>query len=118
MAFTDLIRSLIAGPVVSIAGPLRTTVGHTAMTGRGAYGPTYEATPTEREAIVENVSELVTSADGTQKISTAKFTFFEQIPIKEGDRLTLNGVTTNVVKVAGLLDETGVPYLPEAWTGK
>lgn len=117
MALTDAIRGLIAGPVVSIAGPFRADISITPQTGRTASGPTY-GTPYPSKAMVENVSEQVASLDGTVKVSSAKFTFFEQIDIKEGDRITLNGVTTAVVKVGGLLDETGKPYLPEAWTGK
>jgi hypothetical protein len=117
MGLPDLVRSMISGPVTSIAGPFRTTILHIPQTGRGTYGPTY-GDPVPRLALVEQVSETVTSADGTDKVSTSKFTFFEPVPIKEGDRITLNGVTTNVVKVGGLLDETGKPYVPEAWTGK
>jgi hypothetical protein len=117
MSLPDLVRSLIAGPVVSLAGPFRVTISITPMTGRSTYGPTY-GTPFSADALVENSSESIASADGTVKVSTAKFTFFEQLEIHEGDRITLNGVTTTVVKVAGLLDETGAPYLPEAWTGK
>lgn len=117
MGLPDIIRGLIAGPVTSVTGGLRTQVVHTPMTGRGTYGPTY-GSPVTRLALVEHVGQVVASADGTEKLSTAKFTFYEQITINEGDRLTVNGVTTTVVKVGGLLDETGKPYLPEAWTGK
>lgn len=117
MSLPDLIRSLIAGPVEGIAGQFRATITITPLTGSGMYGPTY-GSPFSAEAIVENVSELVASASGTNRVSAAKFTFLERMTIAEGDRITLNGVTTVVIKVAGPLDETGVPYAPEAWTGK
>jgi len=117
VALSDTIRAAIAGPVVKIAGPLRTAITITPRTGRDIHGPTY-GTPRAAKALVENTSMMVTAADGTQKLSTAKFTFFEREVIAEGDRITLNGVTTNVVKIGGLLDETGIPYLPQAWTGK
>lgn len=81
------------------------------------YGPTY-GTPFDAQAIVENVSENVASSGGTQRVSSAKFTFLEAIEIHEGDKITLNGVTTAVIKVAGPLDENGDPYVPEAWVGK
>lgn len=118
MGLPDLVKSLIAGPVTGITGGFRAQVGHTKMTGRGTYGPTYEASPTNRLALVEMTSENVAGQDGVTKLSTSKYTFYEQIDIKEGDRLTVNGVTTTVIKVGGLLDPQGKPYLPEAWTGK
>jgi hypothetical protein len=117
MGLPDLVQGLIAGPALALAGPFRATIGHIALTGRGMYGPTY-GTEVPREAIVEMVSETVTAEDGTEHLSAAKFTFLEREPVNEGDRIVLNGVTTTVVKVAGLLDPTNLPYLPEAWTGK
>lgn len=116
MGLPDLIRSAV-GTAERVAGPLRATVQHTAITGRDAYGPTYGA-PMPRLFLVEAVGEVVASADGTQKLSASKFTALEPLTIHEGDRLTLNGVTTTVIKVGGLLDPDGVPYMPEAWTGK
>lgn len=116
MGLPDIIRSAIA-TVEGIAGPLRATVLLTSVTGRTAYGPTY-GDPVEQLALVEQVGETVASADGTEKLSTSKFTFFEPLEIHEGDRLAVNGVTTTVIKVGGLLDPDGVPYMPEAWTGK
>lgn len=116
MGLPDIIRSAVA-TVERIAGPLRATVLHSSVTGRNTYGPTY-GTPAPQLALIEQVGETVASADGTERLSTSKFTFFEPLVIHEGDRLTLNGVTTTVIKVGGLLDPDGAPYLPEAWTGK
>jgi hypothetical protein len=117
MAISDIIKSVIAGPVTNIVGPMRTPVVHRAVIGRTATGPIY-GDPVNREALVEEVSETVTSEDGTEKTSSSKFTFFEQFTIKEGDRLILKGVTRNVIKSGGLLDPDGVPYVPIVWTGK
>lgn len=116
MGLPDIIRNAVA-TVERVAGPLRAEVFLTRVTGRNAYGPTYGA-PVAQVALVEAVGEVVASADGTQKVSASKFTFFEPIAIHEGDRLTVNAVTTTVIKVGGVLDPDGVPYMPEAWTGK
>lgn len=116
MGLPDLVRNLIAGPVTSVAGPFRAPIQVIPLTGRNAKGPTYGA-PEDDEAIVENVSQVVVDAGGNEKVSSAKFTFFEQRPIKPGDHIILNGKESLVIKVGGLLDETGAPYLPEAWTG-
>jgi hypothetical protein len=113
----DLVKSMIANVVVPVAGPFRAPIQVVPMTGRTAKGPVY-GPPEDDVALVENVSETVLDASGTEQVSNAKFTFFTPRPIKEGDRIVLNGVTTAVVKVGGLLDDTGVPYLPEAWTGR
>jgi hypothetical protein len=118
MALSDLIKSLIAGPVTSIAGPLRTPIIHTSLTGTGTYGPIYSDTPVNRTALVEYMSKVVTDSQGNTHVSTAKFTFFEQFVIQEGDLIELNGVTSTIVAVSGLLDPDGLPYLPEAFTGK
>lgn len=117
MSLPDTVRNIIAGPVLSIAGPFRADIVVTPITGSTMYGPTY-GTPFAAQALVENISESVTSANGTQRVSAAKYTFLEPIEIQEGDKITLNGVTTAVIKIGGQLDETGVPYVPEAWTGK
>lgn len=117
MSLMDLARNLIAGPGVSLAGPMRTPIQVIPVTGRTAKGPTY-GDPEDDVALVENVSQMVVDATGTSsQLSTAKFTFLEPRAIKEGDRIVLNGVTSTVVKVGGLLDENGVPYVPEVWTG-
>lgn len=133
MGLPDLVRNLIAGPVVSLAGPFRAEVLITQMIGRNTYGPIYAEEPSLALALVESTTEQVTTADGSGKLSTSKFTFFEQEPmtdqrtppspggrttVHEGDKITLNGLTTTVIKVGGLLDETGKPYIPEVWTGK
>lgn len=117
MSLPDLVRSLVAGPVTAIAGPFRATITITPQTGRTTFGPIY-GSPYPALALVEATSEQISSADGTTKVSASKYTFFEQLEIKEGDRITINGVTTAVIKVGGLLDERGKPYLPVAWTGK
>lgn len=117
MGLPDLVKRVISGPVTSIAGPFRAWTTITPMTGRGTKGPIY-GTPFRKKALVEEVSQTVTSQDGTEKISTSHFTYFEQFTLNEGDRITLNGIQTNVIKVGGLLDPDGKPYLPEAWTGK
>lgn len=117
MGIPDTIRSLIAGPVVAVFGPMRTPIQVVRVTGRDTYGPTY-GDPEDDEALVENISESVAGTDGVETVSGAKFTFFKQRAIAEEDQIILNGVTLTVIKVGGLLDETGVPYLPEAWTGK
>lgn len=117
MSIPDIIRGAVAGPVTEILGEMRTPITILPQTGRTAKGPVY-GTAYAAQALVENTSEQVTSADGTVRVSAAKFTFFEQLEIHEGDRITLNGVTTTVVKVGGLLDETGKSYVPEAWVGR
>lgn len=117
MSLPDIIREAIAGPITEVLGPMRMTVTHTPLTGSGTYGPTY-GTPVSVLAIVEQEHEVVASADGNEKAAVAKFTFLEQLTIKEGDRLTLNGVVSTVIKVGGVLDETGKPYAPQAWIGK
>lgn len=117
MGLPELIRGAVE-TVERVAGPLRVAITHTPVTGRTATGPVY-GSPIAREALVEWVNESVASQDGTEHLSAAKFTFFESLTIQERDRLTVNGVTANVVKVGGLLDPaTGQPYLPQAWTGK
>jgi len=116
MGLPDIIRRAVA-TVEGIAGPLRARVLLPRVTGRNAYGPTY-GTPEPQLAMVEQVGQTVASQDGTEKLSTSKFTFFEPVVIHEGDRLTLNGVTTTVIKVEGLLDPDGVPYMAVALTGK
>lgn len=118
MGLPDLVRGLIAGPVTSIAGGFRASVGLNKMIGRDAYGPKYDPTTIPLEALVELDSEQVAAQDGTQKVSSAHFTFYGPVNIAEGDHLTVNGIVMTIVKVGGLLDETGKPYLPEAWTGK
>lgn len=117
MSIPDTIRGVIAGPVKNILGPMRATIQVRPRIGRSVSGPVYGDLYTT-QALVEQTSEEVTGADGTTHVSTAKFTFFEQLEINEGDRIILNGVETAVIKVGGLLDEKGKPYLPEAWTGK
>jgi hypothetical protein len=118
MSLPDTVRNIIAGPVLAIAGPFRADIVITPIIeGSDMYGPTY-GDPFDAQALVENVSEAVTSANGTSRVSAAKFTFLDRLVVNEGDLITLNGVTTAVVKIGGLLDETGVPYVPEAWTGK
>jgi hypothetical protein len=116
MGLPDLIRRALA-TAEAVAGPLRATVLHTPLTGRGTYGPTY-GTPVDRLFLVEAVGQVVASADGTQHVSSSKFTALDPFPMSEGDRLTLNGVTATVIKVGGLLDPDGQPYAPQAWTGK
>jgi hypothetical protein len=117
MGLPDLVRSLIAGPVQSIAGPFRMTIQHIVLSGTGTYGPTYAA-PVNAEAVVTNTPEVVTSQNGTERVASSKLQFLEQYPIKEGDRVTINGVTSTVIKVGSELDENGQPYAPVAWTGK
>lgn len=115
------IPALVRGTVEKverIAGSVRTTVSHQAVTGRNAFGPVY-GTPVDRLVMVEQVAETVASADGTVRVSAATYTFFEPVVIDEGDRLTLNGRVATVIKVAGLVDPaTGRPYQPVAFTGK
>jgi hypothetical protein len=115
----SLIRRLIAGPITSALGGLRVpNVQWTPIVGRDMYGPTYASAPTKVTALVEEVSENVASMDGTMKLSSLKLTFFGPVDIHEGDLITLKGRTTTVVKVGGLLDPEGDPYLPEVWTGR
>lgn len=117
MALPDVIRGAVA-TIERVAGPLRVDITHTPITGRTATGPTY-GTPVARKAFVEFVGESVTSADGTEHVSSAKFTFFEPLAIAERERLTLDGVVMNVVKVDGVIDPlTKKMYAPTAWTGK
>jgi hypothetical protein len=115
--FAALIKKLVGGVATDLTDSLRTEIQHVPQTGSGRYGPEY-GEPVLREALIIAKSETVASADGTEKVSSSHFTFFEQFTLKEGDRFILNGVTMNVIKVGGLLDPDGVPYIPEAWTGK
>lgn len=115
--FADLIKTLINDVAKPLTNDLRTPVLWTKQTGRTAYGPIY-GLPSKQTALIEAAGETVASADGTEKVSSSKFTFFDPITIAEGDRLTVNGVTATVIKVGGLLDPDGKPYLPQAWTGK
>lgn len=117
MGLVDIINKAIAGPITKIAGPLRAELLHTPITGSSVSGPTY-GSPVPRKALIEYGSEQVASLDGTVHVSNAHFTFFEKFTLTEGDILTLNGRDMTVVKVAGLLDPNGVPYLPEAYTGQ
>lgn len=117
MSLPDLVRELIAGPVQDIAGEFRMTVQHIVLTGSGTYGPTY-ADAVNVEAVVSNKPEVVTSQNGTERVAASKLQFLEQYPIKEGDRVIVNGVTSTVIKVGAVLDENGQPYAPVAWTGK
>lgn len=116
MALPDLIKSLIAGPITKVFGPFRAEVLVASMIDQGETGPVHD-TPVPRLALVDLTSEQVMSQDGTVSVSKAKFTFFEAFGIKEGDEITLNGKVSRVVKVGGLLDPDGEPYIPEAWTG-
>jgi len=115
--FPALIRGLIANVAAPLVGPMLTGIEISRVTGTTVSGPTYGPFEPD-EALVEATNQVVASANGTEKVSVSKFTFFTQRPIREGDRIRLNGVITSVIKVGGLLDETGKPYLPEAWTGK
>jgi hypothetical protein len=122
MDLPSLVRKVIDGPVKKNLGSMRTEVFHSALGEPGVYGPTY-GEPVKRLAMVESTSQLVTKADGTDAVSIAKYTFLEPIAIKEGDRLTFNGITADVVKVSGVMDPDPTnkykrPYLPEAWTGR
>lgn len=118
MALPDLVRSMIDGPVRSIAGQFEAPVVLNKLTGRNTYGPTYGPNiPTQ--AVVDLTSETVAANDGTQKVTSGHFMFLDRsIVVAEGDRITLNGVMLTVVKAGGQLDETGKAYVPEAWTGK
>ena len=119
MAIPDLIRSLIAGPVVGIAGPLRTSVLlYRVVSGHDEYGPAHDTVPIEHEALVEEISENVAGQDGTIKVSSTKFTFFSHVDVAEGDIIELSGVQSTIIKVGGLLDERAQKYITEVWTGK
>jgi hypothetical protein len=101
------------------AGSVRATVGHRPIIGRDAYGEKHgDAIP--REAMVEDLSQVVTSADGTERVSMAKLTFFESLDINEGDLFVLpDGKTGRVIKRGGLIDRgTSEPFVPEVWLGK
>lgn len=113
----ELIRGVVK-TVERVAGSLRDDILHTPIAGRTATGPTYGA-PVPRKAFVEFVGESVTSLDGTEHLSSAKFSFFEPVAIQERERLTLDGVVMNIVKVDGAIDpSTHKPYNPTVWTGK
>jgi hypothetical protein len=113
-----LIRDVVVPTVARVAGNLRVTIGLERVTGPGPYGPAYAAS-VPVDALVEFKAQTVASQDGTEHVSAAVLTFFEPLVIRERDRVTINGVKANVIAVGGLLDpETGLPYLPQAWTGK
>jgi hypothetical protein len=114
---TDLVHSMVAGPITEIAGQFRASIEIAPRTGRDRYGPTY-GDFVSAEALVEMTSETVMGSDGTERVSGSKLTFFGPTTIVEGDRVRLNGVVSDVIKIGGLLDPTGVPYVPEAWLGK
>lgn len=117
MGLPELVISLLQNVVEPIAGPFRMTIQLSKVTGRNAYGPTYG--PEEPiQAVVEAVSQTVTSADGTEKTSADKLTFLGPIDIDEGDRVKINGVQKTIIKVGGPLRPDGQPYAPEAWTGR
>jgi hypothetical protein len=114
---------LIRGLVKNVAKPLTESVRvpdilWTPMIGRDQYGPKHATKPTKVSAMVESTSETVATENGTLRLSSMKFTFFDPINIREGDWLTLNDRKMTVIKVGGLLDPDGKPYLPEAWTGR
>ncbi len=116
MSLPDVVKALIAGPITTVLGPFRAEVLVAPMVDQGETGPIHD-TPVPRLALVELLSEEVMSQDGTVSVSKAKFTFFDEFGIKEGDEITLNGKVSRVVKIGGTLDPDGKPYVPEAWTG-
>lgn len=118
MALRDLINSVVGiarnGPV----GTLRATVYHNTEISRTAYEVTV-GNPVERKALIEEVSETVTMADGTDRSTRTKLTFLEPVVVIDNvDTFTLpDGIEYPVLKHAAMLDPDGLPYQTVVYLG-
>lgn len=118
MDIPSLINNVAMPVIRRVAGSARAIVRHEPTVGRDTYGPKY-GDIILREAIVEALTEPVASADGTERLSSAKLTFLEGIVVEERDRFTLpNGDQANVIKRGGLMRPDGIFYVTEVWLGK
>lgn len=117
----DLVK---AGVVLArqIAGPFRAQVTHRAKTGRNEYGPTF-GSPVKRLAVIEDVAEEVTTADGKVTTSKAKLTFIEPLVVLEGDEFKIPAAGGRPERVLhamhdeGVLDPDALPYVTQVLLG-
>lgn len=104
------------------AAPLLVPVTHIPVIGRDASGPVY-GSPVELEgdegALVELVSEDVSTPQGITPITRTKLTFFYGLVVTGRDKFIVDdsGSEWMVGRFNALLKPDRTPYMVEVWLG-
>jgi hypothetical protein len=121
VALADSLRSGIASANALLrAGQLLAAVDHYAVTGSNEYGEAeLGLIPTVREAVVEDVNEVVRGLAGDEAIATVRITFLGAVSVNEKDRFVLpDDRTGRIVRIdRGVVATDGLPLVTVVYLG-
>jgi hypothetical protein len=81
----------------------------------GLYGPTY-GNPVSYSCRIKYAIKNIISKNGIAAVSTARIYLDGSITINDNDRITFNGASPPILKVARPYDDNGNPYATIVYT--